>query len=56
MALTVADIDLLLKGSVPAPTTSYVLGVVGSITLEIAAALKMSAEAISARHTRNGII
>jgi hypothetical protein len=44
MALTVADLDALLKGSIPTPTTSFFVGALGSITLEIAAALKLSAE------------
>jgi hypothetical protein len=32
-----------LSGSVPLPTTAYAIGVVGSITTEIAAAVRLSA-------------
>jgi hypothetical protein len=45
MAWTIQQIDAFLSGTVPSPTTCYVIGVIGSITLEIAAALRLSAEA-----------
>jgi hypothetical protein len=44
MSLTVEQLNAYLSGSVPTPTAAYFIGAIGSLTLEIAVALRLSAE------------